>query len=84
MKDTDKKSYVVYYCERLRDGNDDGAKIVTGLDNALAMVERLGNGFTACNMEIRLFELGREIPLEMTTSNEEVVTKTKNHFKVKR
>lgn len=56
------KTYVVYYCERMRDGSEDGAKIGS-LEECLRIAEMMRNGFARCNTTVRIFELGAEVPL---------------------
>lgn len=56
--------YVVYYCEHMRDGKEDGAKVVDTIEEALAVIDRIGNGFAGSNYSFRLFKLGEEIPLK--------------------
>jgi hypothetical protein len=57
------KYYVVYYCERMRDGREEGAK-VGSLEYCLEIAQKMRNGFCGDNTEVRIFELGKEIPLE--------------------
>lgn len=59
--------YVLYYCERLRDGIEEGAKVYSDLGEAVARAEKIRNGFAGDNKEVRLFKLGEEIPLTETT-----------------
>lgn len=57
--------YVACFCEHLRDGREEGAKVVPTLKDALEIFERIRNrGVAGSNYTFRLFELGREIPLE--------------------
>lgn len=73
--------YVVYFCEHLRDGEEDGAKIVSTIEQALAVIDRIGNGFAGGNYSFRLFKLGEEIPLKREVVKEpkpvEVVERAK-------
>lgn len=73
----DRTSYVVYYCEQMRDGTSDGAKVVVGLENALAVADKIVNGFCGDNTEVRLFELGVEIPLKRQIIEEAQPARTK-------
>lgn len=57
------KLYVVYWIEHLRDGNEEGAKIVETVDEGLSLIDKLANGFAGCNMDFKLFELGKEISI---------------------
>ncbi len=58
--------YVVYWNEQLRDGEEEGAKVVPNLAAAVALINKFAGGFGGGNTTYRLFELGREIPLEQT------------------
>ncbi len=57
------KHYVVYWCEHLRDGIEEGAKVVSSLSAATDTMERILNGFGGRTTSVKLFELGNEIPL---------------------
>ncbi len=77
-------NYVVYCCERMRDGQEEWAKVITGLDNALAYMNKIKDGFCGSNTTIELYELGKQIKVEETVVKEAVVTeKEKTQFKVK-
>lgn len=79
------KTYVVYYCERMRDGQEEGGRVVMGLENALAFAAKIRNGFAGDNTEVRIFELGKEIQIEQFVEEEAVVTKKeKVGFKIKK
>lgn len=73
--------YVVYFCEHMRDGQEEGAKIVDTVEEALSIVDRIGNGFAGSNHSFRLFKLGEEIPLKREVVKEpkpvEVVERAK-------
>lgn len=56
--------YVVYYCEHMRDGQEDGAAIVRDVAEALAVIDKIANGFAGSNHSFKLFKLGEEIPLD--------------------
>lgn len=63
--------YVVYYCEHLRDGTEEGAKCFDALEEALAFLNKARNDwFAADNHTFRLFELGREVRLLEETVEE--------------
>jgi len=65
--------YVVYWCEHLRDGHEEGAKVLPTLESALEFLSSAATRwFAGSNYEFRLFELGREVPLERTEMEEEV------------
>jgi hypothetical protein len=70
QKTTGNTHYVVYWCEHLRDGIEEYARVWPSMEAALDCIARLANGFAADNLEIRLFELGREIPLERKEEKE--------------
>lgn len=76
-------AYVVYFCERLRDGREEGARVVDTVEEGLALIERYAHGYGGCNTTFRLFELGREIPLERETVEEPQPAKVRTRFKVK-
>jgi hypothetical protein len=71
--------YAVYFCEHMRDGEEDGAKVVETVEEALSIINRIGNGFAGSNYTFRLFKLGKEISL-----NREVVEEPKPVEMVKR
>jgi len=65
--------YVVYWCEHLRDGREEGARVLASLDAALAFLsDAATRWFASSNYEFRLFELGREIPLRRAEREEQV------------
>ena len=64
-------SYVVYWCEYLRDGVEKGANVKKTLDEALELITKLKSGFGGDTLEIHLFELGKEIPLQFEDVFEE-------------
>lgn len=55
--------YVVYWCERLRDGTDEGAKVLNSIEGVQELVKQLSRHIGYSNTTIRLFKLGEEIPL---------------------
>lgn len=55
--------FVVYYCEHLHGSKEEEAGIVNTIDEALAVIDRVGNGFAGSNFSFKLFHLGAEIPL---------------------
>lgn len=67
--------YVVHYTEHLRDGHEEGARIVNTLEQALALIEKMANdGPFGGNCTFRLFGLGKEVPLvEKTERRAKVV-----------
>ena len=73
--------YVVYFCEHMRDGKEDGAKIVSTIEEALAVIDKIGNGFAGSNHSFKLFRLGEEIILKREVVEEpkpvEVVKRAK-------
>jgi hypothetical protein len=57
--------YVAYWVEHLRDGEEEGAVVFSGLPAALYFLTAARNEwFAADNFTFRLFELGKELPLE--------------------
>ena len=57
--------YVAYWCEHLRDGLQEGARIFNTKAAALECINGLANGFSGKNMTFGLFELGKAIPLSI-------------------
>ena len=55
--------FVVYVCERLRDGTEEWAKVVTGLTEAIEYATRMKQGFNPHNIECLIFKLGEHVPL---------------------
>lgn len=58
--------YVVYWCERLRDGTEEGAVVVTGIEAALALANRMKGGINPHCTECLIFKLGEHVPLVET------------------
>ena len=72
-------TYVVYWHEHLRDGNEFGAKVVYSIPDALDLINSLtGHG----NVDCRLFELGRELPLTTERTEEPQPAKVRTRFKL--
>lgn len=70
--------YVVYWREHLRDGIEEGAKVLQGLQPALDFLNKLvAESFAADNMDFKLFQLGEEIPLTPSNEVKKTVTTTK-------
>ena len=72
--------YVVYFFEKLQDGTEEGAKVFNNLESAVIQATKwkfdgwpTGN---ESNCDVRIFELGKEIPLK-----EEVVEETQPSIK---
>lgn len=64
--------YVVYYCEHMRDGQEEGARVFGTMVEAKAFLERMANeSFARDNYTFRLFELGKEIVLNKKRVNKE-------------
>ena len=76
------KHYVIYACERLRDGREEWAKICSSLDEALKYINKMAGGFGGCNTEFRLFGLGEEIPLARETVEEPQPSKKNTRFRL--
>jgi hypothetical protein len=58
--------YVVYCCEHLRDGREEGAKIVGSIEEGITLINKWkANYIGGDNTEFGLFELGKEIPIEL-------------------
>ena len=55
--------YVLYWCERLRDGTEEGARVYGSVEAALKGAARVKNGWNPHTVEVRLFELGEEVPI---------------------
>ena len=58
------KHYVVYAVHRYQDCTEDRAEIVSNLESALELVEKMGKPTPSCMTSVQLFELGVEIPIE--------------------
>lgn len=72
------KEYVVYYCESMQDSScEEGASVFTSLIKALEFASLVKNGFCGANTKIKLFELGKEVPIEEVIEKKQVVTETK-------
>lgn len=65
MDVTDK--YVVYVRERLRDGTEESAQVVTGLAAAVAHANRMRDGLNPHNVDCLVFKLGEHVPLREET-----------------
>lgn len=66
--------YIVYYCENLRDGKEEGVKIVTSLKEAKDVIEEFANDYGVSNTTFQIFELGKEIPLHLEEGEIQTVT----------
>lgn len=73
--------YVVWYCERLRDGQEERSKMFKSIQSAVDWIEKMSNGFFGCNLDFELFEVGRKIPIEFKVEEYEKV-KTESVRKV--
>ena len=78
-----KTGYVVYGCERLRDGVEEWAKCFDTLEQALAHINENAAFFCGRNMRFDLFRLGTPIPLEAVLIEEPQPARVKTVFKVK-
>jgi hypothetical protein len=67
-----KITLVVWWEHHYQDGHEDGAEVVVGLPAALRAIERRAKPAPSVNTTIRLFELGRAVPLELEEVVEEV------------
>lgn len=67
MTETVGKSYVAYRLERMQDGWEESTKIFHSVRHAIDWVNQYP---IAPNETVRLFELGQEIPLEITEIRE--------------
>lgn len=76
--------YVLWWEEQLRDGREDGAKVVPSLEAATEMLDRLSKSPISCNMTVRLFKLGEEIPLQRREVEEYEPPKIRVKYQVKR
>lgn len=74
--------YVVYCCEHLRDGIEEGAKCFDKLEDALDFLNS-PNWFARSNSTFKLFELGKQIPLELVKTEVPQPSKQTVKFKVK-
>lgn len=72
--------FVVWWEEALRDGSEQGAKVLASLESAKIFMENLVNGFGGANISCRLFQLGNEIPItkqEVEEKQEMVIKRIK-------
>lgn len=67
---TVENSYVVWWEERLRDGTDSGASVVTGLGDAMKKANEIKGGIFGRDITARIFRLGAEVPLAEETIRE--------------
>lgn len=70
--------YVVYFCERLRDGMEESAKCFDTLDQVLAFVNK--DFFAKDNYEFCVFALGEEVPLKKQRVEVPQPPKVTEHF----
>lgn len=80
MNDGKPVGYMVYCFERLRDGTEEFSKAFdnqdgNGLQRALDYMAMMGSGFGHETMELKLFELGRQLPVKR--EEDEVVETTR-------
>lgn len=75
--------FVIYYFERLQDGYDEWSKIVGSKQEALQIINDM-IGRVHCpehhNARYKLFELGKEIPLQQEIIEEPQPSKKKVRF----
>lgn len=77
--------YVVYFCEHLRDGIEEGARAFDNLPDAIAFLDNARNEwFARSNYTFKLFTLGEEIPLEEEKVEVPQPSKETVKFKVKK
>ena len=63
--------YVVWFCEHMRDGREDGAKCFQTFEGALKFInEDTQNWFARCNHTFQIFEMGKEIKIKQKTIKE--------------
>lgn len=76
--------YVVYWCERLRDGVERGSEVVGSLQRAIEIADDLVNSFGGRNTTVRIFKIGEEVEIvrEIVEERAESV-KTTIKYKVK-
>lgn len=75
--------YVLYWCEHLRDGIEEGAKVFKSIEAVEEFLNtKAVNFFAFDNHEFRLFEMGRELPLKLAKSKKVVHTEEVRQFKV--
>jgi hypothetical protein len=74
--------YVVYYCECLRDGREEGAECFDTVEQASAFINADSWGAGYRNITFRLFELGRELPLVRVTEQVPQPPVVKTQFRV--
>ena len=74
-------TYVVHICERLRDGFEEFAKLFSSKESAIAWINK--GRFAQDNHEFRLFELGKEIPIEQEAVKIRQPIKVEKRYKLK-
>ncbi len=77
------KYYVVYWENQLRDGREDGARVYDHIEKAIIAINNMMQGFGGENSDYKLFELGKEIPLTITTEEVPQPSVKKNQYVVK-
>ena len=73
--------YVLYICVKLQDGHEEYTKCFAKLADAIAYMNHQTWG--DCNLYYRLFELGKEIPLDTYQEEEPQPAKTITKYRVK-
>lgn len=73
---------VLFWCEYLRDGTEEGAKVIPNKRAAVELANKLLSSFGGCNTEFKLFELGKEVPLGKETVEEPQPSKKTTKFVV--
>ncbi len=77
------KGYVVYFCERLRDGREEGARIVNTKEEAIDFINKIRGSFAGSNYEFGLYELGKQIPITTETVEEPQPSVKTTKYKLK-
>lgn len=80
---TKSKGYVLYWCEHLRDGVEEGARVFTSIEAVETFLNKKAvNFFAFDNHEFQLFKLGKELPLKLAKSKKIVHTEEVRQFKI--
>lgn len=75
--------YVLYVYTQLQDGHEEFTKVFAGTDDVLKYLNNRGN-WPGDSSEYRLFELGKEIPLESYEEREPQPDKVVVKYRLKK
>lgn len=72
-------AYVVWWEDRYQDGREEHAKVCFTLEMALKEAAKRAEPMPSIITEVRIFELGNEIPVVFTQVTDEVEVVKKSH-----